>query len=155
MASPKQRFALEGSLASTLLILGSAPVWAQSAPVDPQLAQTPPPRQTVETITVEGQRPSGPPLSSSGSNQYSIDSTDILALPAGASTTITDVLIQMPGVALDQNQQIHIRNTEGPQFQYQINGILVPLDINTNPPFISSINPNFVSTLDLMDGILP
>ncbi len=155
MASPKQRFALEGSLASTLLIFGSAPVWAQSAPADTQLAQTPPQRQTVETITVEGQRPSGPTLSPSGANQYSIDSTDILALPAGASTTITDVLIQMPGVALDQNQQIHIRNTEGPQFQYQINGILVPLDINTNPPFISSINPNFVSTLDLMDGILP
>jgi outer membrane cobalamin receptor len=61
----------------------------------------------------------------------------------------------MPGAATDQNQQIHIRDTEGPQFQYQINGALVPLDINTNPPFISMINPMFVKQLTLMDGILP
>ena len=56
---------------------------------------------------------------------------------------------------IDQNQQIHIRNTEGPQFQYQINGVMVPLDINTNPPFISMINPMFVDRLSLLDGILP
>ena len=61
-------------------------------------------------------------------------------LPDGNQTTITDVLTQLPGVAVDQNQQIHIRNTEGPQFQYQINGLLVPLDINTNPPFLSMLN---------------
>jgi hypothetical protein len=58
-------------------------------------------------------------------------------------------------VALDQNQQIHIRNSEGPQFQYQINGVLVPLDINTNPPFISMINPMFIKQMSLLDGILP
>ena len=61
----------------------------------------------------------------------------------------------MPGVAIDQNQQIHIRNTEGPQFQYQINGVMVPIDINTNPPFISMINPMFIKQLSLLDGILP
>ena len=61
----------------------------------------------------------------------------------------------MPGVAIDQNQQIHIRNTEGPQFQYQINGVMVPIDINTNPPFVSMINPMFVKQMSLLDGILP
>ena len=61
----------------------------------------------------------------------------------------------MPGVAIDQNQQIHIRNIEGPQFQYQINGVTVPLDINTNPPFISMINPMFIKQMSLLDGILP
>ncbi len=61
----------------------------------------------------------------------------------------------MPGVAIDQNQQIHIRNTEGPQFQYQINGVMVPLDINTNPPFVSMINPMFIKQMSLLDGILP
>jgi outer membrane cobalamin receptor len=76
-------------------------------------------------------------------------------MPAGENTTITDVLAQMPGVAIDQNQQIHIRNTEGPQFQYQINGALVPLDINTNPPFISNFNSLFVSRMDLLTGVLP
>ena len=97
----------------------------------------------------------GPGVSPTGANDYAITAHDIANLPAGENTTITDVLAQMPGVAIDQNQQIHIRNTEGPQFQYQINGALVPLDINTNPPFISMFNSMFVSRMDLLDGILP
>ena len=98
---------------------------------------------------------SGPGVSATGANDYSVTSQDISNLPQGENTNITDVLTQMPGVAIDQNQQIHIRNTEGPQFQYQINGVLVPLDINTNPPFISMINPMFVQQLSLLDGVLP
>jgi hypothetical protein len=94
-------------------------------------------------------------VSSTGANRYTITAQDISDLPRGDNTTMTDVLLQMPGVALDQNQQIHIRNNEGPQFQYQINGVLVPLDINTNPPFISMINPTFIKQMSLLDGILP
>jgi outer membrane receptor protein involved in Fe transport len=97
----------------------------------------------------------GPSVSPSGSSSYGVTSTDISNMPAGENTTITDVLAQMPGVAIDQNQQIHIRNTEGPQFQYQINGALVPLDINTNPPFISNFNSMLVSKMDLLTGVLP
>lgn len=94
-------------------------------------------------------------VSHTGSNEYTVTDKDISDLPAGENSTITDVLTQMPGVAIDQNQQIHIRNTEGPQFQYQINGVMVPIDINTNPPFISMLNPMFVKQLSLLDGILP
>ena len=100
-------------------------------------------------------RIAGPGVSDSGSGDYAVTGADIANLPAGIDTSITDVLAQMPGVAIDQNQQIHIRNTEGPQFQYQINGALVPLDINTNPPFVSMLNPMFVTRLDLLDGVLP
>jgi hypothetical protein len=94
-------------------------------------------------------------VSHTGSNEYTVTAKDISDLPTGENTTITNVLTQMPGVAIDQNQQIHIRNNEGPQFQYQINGIMVPLDINTNPPFISMLNPMFIKQLSLQDGILP
>jgi len=94
-------------------------------------------------------------VSSTGANRYTMTSHDIANLPLGENNTITGVLTQMPGVAIDQNQQIHIRNTEGPQFQYEINGIFVPFDINTNPPFVSMINPMFVKQLSLLDGILP
>jgi len=97
----------------------------------------------------------GPDVSATGANDYSITSQDITNLPQGQNSNITDVLAQLPGVAIDQNQQIHIRNTEGPQFQYQINGVLVPLDINTNPPFVSMINPMFIDRLTLLDGVLP
>ena len=109
------------------------------------------------TVGGEAARPvsSGPHTSPTGSADYTVTSADILNLPTGDNTAVTDVLAQMPDVAIDQNQQIHIRNTEGPQFQYQIDGALVPLDINTNPPFISMIDPMFVSRVDLLDGVLP
>src|SRR6202451_122021 len=94
-------------------------------------------------------------VSTTGANKYTMTAQDISNLPQGENTNLTDVLAQMPGVAIDQNQQIHIRNTEGPQFQYEINGVMVPIDINTNPPFISMINPMFVDRLSLLDGILP
>jgi outer membrane cobalamin receptor len=109
----------------------------------------------IETVVVTGTRAPGPGVSVSGANDYSLTAKTISDLPMGDDTSITNVLAQMPGVAIDQNQQIHIRNTEGPQFQYQINGVLVPFDINTNPPFVSMINPAFIQSLDLLDGILP
>lgn len=108
-----------------------------------------------ETVVVKAAPLAGPGLSPVGANDYAVAAEDIATLPAGAHTNLTDVLARMPGVAIDQNQQIHIRNTEGPQFQYQINGVLVPLDINTNPPFLSMINPMFIQRMDLLDGILP
>ncbi|MGD0189668.1 MAG: TonB-dependent receptor [Rhizomicrobium sp.] len=109
----------------------------------------------VETVVVTANRPQGPTASASGANDYAMTSNAIADLPMGDDTSITDVLAQMPGVSIDQNQQIHIRDTEGPQFQYQIDGILIPFDINTNPPFLSMINPAFVQRLDLLDGVLP
>lgn len=119
------------------------------------LAAAPAPT-VVGTLVVRGQSvPAGPGASLTGANDYALTAQDIVDIPSGTATPLTDVLAQMPGVAIDQNQQIHIRDTEGPQFQYQINGILVPLDINTNPPFISMINPLFVEALDLLDGVLP
>lgn len=94
-------------------------------------------------------------VSVTGANDYGATASEIASQPQGAAGPLTDVLLRMPGVSLDQNQQIHIRDTEGPQFQYQINGILVPFDINSNPPFLSMINPMFIERLDLLDGILP
>jgi len=107
------------------------------------------------TLTVEAERLDGLELSASGVASYAVSAEDIDKLPAGAQSALSDVLAQLPGVAIDQNQQIHIRNTEGPQFQYQLNGFLVPLDINTNPPFISMLNPLFIERLDLEVGALP
>jgi hypothetical protein len=108
-----------------------------------------------DTVVVRVPPLSGPGVSPGGANDFTAAAQDIAQMPAGALTSLTDVLTRMPGVAFDQNGQIHIRNTEGPQFQYQINGVLVPLDINTNPPFLSMINPMFIKQVDLLDGILP
>jgi hypothetical protein len=113
------------------------------------------PATDMETIVVQGARIQSPGVSPSGTNDYVITSKNIDDLPGGINTVLTDVIAQMPGVGIDQNQQVHIRDTEGSGFQYQINGVQIPFDINTNPPFISMINPLFIDRLDLVDGILP
>jgi outer membrane receptor protein involved in Fe transport len=154
--APSRAAAASGALAGVLLLASGPAGWAQTAGgISVAATDGRATGKETETIVVEGQYPSGAGVAASGATSYSVTTEDILQMPAGISTNITDVLAQMPGVAIDQNQQIHIRNTEGPQFQYQINGVLVPIDINTNPPFVSMINPEFVQELTLLDGILP
>jgi outer membrane cobalamin receptor len=145
--SPQSLF--RAAVAAVLTAAG-APALAQQATDQEQAVR-------LSAVVVEAPHADrgGPGVSQTGANAYGLSAQDIANLPAGENTTITDVLAQMPGVAIDQNQQIHIRNTEGPQFQYQIDGVMVPLDINTNPPFISMFNTMFVSKVDLLDGILP
>jgi outer membrane cobalamin receptor len=137
-----------------VLALATGSASAQSNTTAPVQTQTNEPIER-ETIVVEGARILSPGLSSTGANDYMITSKNIDDLPEGINTVLTDVVAQMPGVGIDQNQQVHIRDTEGSGFQYQINGVQVPFDINTNPPFISMINPLFIDRLDLIDGILP
>jgi outer membrane cobalamin receptor len=156
-----------GRIALTSAILGAAavPVGAQELTLPPSQAgpaleqgnTAPLPAAELPPIVIESSRlpNSGPGVSPTGANTYTVTQTDIQSLPAGENTPISDILTQMPGVAIDQNQQIHIRNTEGPQFQYNINGILVPFDINTNPPFVNMFNATLVSRMDLVTGILP
>jgi hypothetical protein len=48
-------------------------------------------------------------LTPSGASHYTLTSKDIANLPMGESTPLNHVMLQMPGVALDQNQEIHIR----------------------------------------------
>jgi outer membrane receptor protein involved in Fe transport len=129
---------------------------AASASSAPPLAPADPPiPKQLRTVRVEATRLGGPGVSAAGSSDYAVTQQDILNLPQGENSALSEVLAQMPGVSIDQNEQIHIRDTEGPQFQYQINGVMVPLDINTNPPFLSMINPMFVRRIDLLTGVLP
>jgi outer membrane receptor protein involved in Fe transport len=62
--------------------------------------------------------------------------------------------LQMPGVALDRDQEIHIRG-EHMGIQYQMNGILLPLDMNNDPTFTQLLNSYFVQSVSLLDGVLP
>jgi outer membrane receptor protein involved in Fe transport len=93
-------------------------------------------------------------LSRSGTNKYTLTSKDITNLPEGESTPLNQVMLQMPGVALDQNQEIHIRG-EHMGIQYEMNGIMLPLDMNTDPTFTQLLNAYFVKSVSLTDGVLP
>lgn len=92
-------------------------------------------------------------LSATGASKYTFTSRDIGNLPAGEATPLNDVLLQMPGVALDQNQEIHIRG-EHAGIQYQLNGIMLPLDINNDPTFTQLLNSYFAQSVSLIDGVL-
>lgn len=93
-------------------------------------------------------------LSRTGVSKYTMTDTDITNLATGKYTPLNQVMLQMPGVTLDQNQEIHIRG-EHMGIQYQMNGILLPLDINTDPTFTQLLNSFFVRSVSLLDGILP
>ena len=93
-------------------------------------------------------------LTSTGTNKYTLAAHDITNLSQGEATPLNQVLLQMPGVALDQNQEIHIRG-QHMGIQYQMNGILLPLDMNTDPTFTQLLNSYFVQSVSLLDGVLP
>ena len=93
-------------------------------------------------------------LSKTGASKYTMNAKDIQELPAGKFTPLNEVMVQMPGVTLDQNQEIHIRG-EHMGIQYQMNGIMLPLDINTDPTFTQLLNSFFIKRVSLLDGILP
>lgn len=93
-------------------------------------------------------------LSKTGTNKYTLTARDINNLPLGEATPLNQVMLQMPGVALDQNQEIHIRG-EHMGIQYQMNGIMLPLDMNTDPTFTQLLNAWFVKSVGLIDGVLP
>jgi TonB dependent receptor-like, beta-barrel/Carboxypeptidase regulatory-like domain len=93
-------------------------------------------------------------LSSNGNSKYTMTARDIGNLPMGEAAPLNDVLLQMPGVALDQNQEIHIRG-EHAGVQYQVDDILLPLDINNDPTFTQLLNSYFVDGMSLIDGALP
>jgi len=93
-------------------------------------------------------------LSATGVSKYTLNDRDITNLPTGKYTPLNQVLLQMPGVTLDQNQEIHVRG-EHMGIQYQMNGVLLPLDINTDPTFTQLLNSFFVKRVSLLDGILP
>jgi hypothetical protein len=93
-------------------------------------------------------------LTETGASKYTLTKHDIQNLPQGEATPLNEVLLQMPGVALDQNQEIHVRG-EHLGIQYEMNGVLLPLDLNTDPTFTQLLNSQFAKSVSLADGILP
>jgi len=93
-------------------------------------------------------------LSPAGNNKYTMTAKDIGNLPQAEAAPLNQVMLQMPGVALDQNQEIHIRG-EHMGIQYEMNGIMLPLDMNTDPTFTQLLNSYLVESVSLLDGVLP
>jgi outer membrane receptor protein involved in Fe transport len=91
-------------------------------------------------------------VTKTGNSQYSLTQHDIAALPQGANTPINEVLLQMPGVVQDDEQQVHV-DGEHEDLQWRINGVMMPMDSFTG--FGQIFNSFFVRRVSLLDGILP
>jgi outer membrane receptor protein involved in Fe transport len=91
-------------------------------------------------------------LSESGNSAYTMSSKNISELPAGANTSISNVLLQMPGVAQDENGQVHVRGAHA-DLQWRVNGVMLPLDSFSGFGQVLSSYP--VRSFSLVDGALP
>jgi outer membrane receptor protein involved in Fe transport len=87
-----------------------------------------------------------------GSSVYHFSEQDIENLPAGENTSLTQTLVQAPGVNQDayDNGNFHVRGVDG-QVQYRINGVFLP-EMDTSFGMVTS--PRFAHNLDLLDGAL-
>jgi hypothetical protein len=86
-----------------------------------------------------------------GSSQYQITAEDIQKQPLGASTPLSQVLLQAPGVVQDSYGSVHVRGDHA-NLQYRINGVLLPESISG---FGQMLDPRTVQSMRLLDGALP
>lgn len=106
-------------------------------------------------LEVRAELATGPGISPSGANDYSLSTKDIDSRPLGENSTISQILTTIPGVALDQNENVHIRGMHA-DAQYQINGVMLPLSMyGSVPPLVNLLNASVIKQIDLLTGVLP
>ena len=88
---------------------------------------------------------------STGSSQYTFNEKTIDQLPEGDHTSFNHVLLQAPGVANDQQGQLHIRGDHN-DIQYRLNGIILP---DGTSGFSQVLDPRFAKSITLNTGALP
>ncbi len=138
----KSRFAVASKVVSTTAGATPPPVALAMSSLKPL------------TVAVSARRLSQAPnrLSGAGNSAYTLTEKNIEQLPAGANTSMSQVLLQMPGVAQDENGQVHIRGSHA-DLQWRINGIMLPLDSFSG--FGQVLSPYSIRSLSLVDGALP
>ncbi len=90
-----------------------------------------------------------------GASTYEISKQAIENQPGGQSNSLSQVLLQAPGVTQDSTNQgaIHVRN-EHANVQYRINGVILPEGVSLFSTG-GGLSPRFASKVDLITGALP
>ena len=90
-----------------------------------------------------------------GASTYQITNEAIQAQPGGDNNTISQVLLQAPGVTQDSTSQggIHVRNEHG-NLQYRINGVALPEGVSLFGQN-GGLSPRLASSIELITGALP
>jgi len=86
-----------------------------------------------------------------GASTYSLSSRVVDALPGGANVSLSQVLLQAPGVVQDSFGQIHIRDDHG-NLQYRLNNVIIPEGLSV---FGQVLSPRLAQNVDLITGALP
>ena len=86
-----------------------------------------------------------------GASTYTIDNHAIAAAPMGENQSLSQVLLQAPGVVQDSFGQLHVRGDHN-GLQYRLNGVILPEGISV---FSQSLSPRLISSVSLITGALP
>lgn len=88
-----------------------------------------------------------------GAQQSRFDHTDLEAQPGGVDRGLSKVLLQAPGVSMDNDGDgdIHVRNEHG-NVLYRLNGINIPQAFHG---FGSLVDPRVAESVEVLTGALP
>jgi hypothetical protein len=90
-----------------------------------------------------------------GASTYEITKEAIETQPGGDNNTLSQILLQAPGVTQDSTSQggIHVRN-EHANLQYRINGVILPEGVSLFTQN-GGLSPRLARSIDLITGALP
>jgi outer membrane receptor protein involved in Fe transport len=90
-----------------------------------------------------------------GASTYEFTRQTIESQPGGDNNTLTQVLLQAPGVTLDSSGSgyLHVRN-EHANVQYRINGVALPEGVSLFGQS-GGLSPRLAAKVDLITGALP
>lgn len=86
-----------------------------------------------------------------GASSYALSNDTVESRPGGETVTLSQVLLQAPGVAQDASGQLRLRQSQG-ALQYRINNVILP-DGLTDPG--DTLSARLASRVELVTGALP
>jgi outer membrane receptor protein involved in Fe transport len=137
-----------------ILFAGSA-VGLVFAVCAPAFAADPtPPAGAVSEVVVTAQRLNAARDSiqpQTGASTYSFNSKQIESLPGGENASLSQVVLQAPGVSQDSFGQLHVRDDHN-GLQYRLNGVILPEGLGV---FGQALSPRLADSVKLITGALP
>jgi hypothetical protein len=86
-----------------------------------------------------------------GASTYSLTNDAVESRPGGETTTISQILLQAPGVAQDGSGKLRVRQSQG-SLQYRINNVILPDGLTD---LGESLSPRIAAKVQLVTGALP
>jgi outer membrane receptor protein involved in Fe transport len=138
---------LSGSALASVL----AVVWGIGAPA---FADEAAPSGRVSEVVVTAQRLNAARDSIQpqvGASTYAFDSKQIESMPGGDNASLSQVILQAPGVSQDSFGQLHVRDDHN-GLQYRLNGVILPEGLGV---FGQALSPRLADSVKLITGALP